>query len=251
VHLRADPTIAPRAYNRKSSHDPPNLEDMDNQIEADELTSHADALYSYALVLTRDPAHASDLVQETYMRALRALHRLREGSNMRGWLITILRNLWLNHLRSRSKAPRMLYLDSDEGKNVAAIDASDPFSLHTARIDAERVHRALEVLPVTYREIILLREFEELSYQEIAEIIKRPLGTVMSRLSRARSHLRGLLAPEPPALPLGQGKMSLDEPPASEGRISGKAIPSRETANRRKHSPRTQKTQAAVALAIS
>jgi RNA polymerase sigma-70 factor (ECF subfamily) len=184
------------------------------------------------------------------MRALRAMHRLREGSNMRGWLITILRNLWLNHLRSRSKAPKMLYLDAEEGQNVAVATGSDPLTQHTAWVDAERVHRAVDELPLPYREIILLREFEELSYQEIAEIIERPVGTVMSRLARARSQLRDALIADSKRTSPQQAKSAKDRLLAENGH-RGKEKSSRRFSARRKPPAEAAKTRVVAALAVS
>ena len=156
---------------------------------------HLDGLYSYAMVLSRNHAEAEDLVQETYVRAIQALGRLRAGSNMKSWLFTILRNIWLNQLRQPRIAVQMSGTDIDQVlPEFHAAGAKDPHSLLLTSLDQDQVRQAISRLPVESREIILLREFEELSYQEIAGVLKCPIGTVMSRLGRARSKLRALLS---------------------------------------------------------
>jgi RNA polymerase sigma-70 factor, ECF subfamily len=159
-----------------------------------DLRDYLDGLYSYALVLSRNRAEAEDLVQETCLRALRAMKRLRPDSNVKSWLFTILRNIWLNQLRQRKTAPDMLDLDSNERGGERAVDSSkDPYAAYVSDLEREQVRRAIEHLPLESREIILLREYEELSYEEIATLLQCPVGTVMSRLARARSKLRNLL----------------------------------------------------------
>jgi RNA polymerase sigma-70 factor (ECF subfamily) len=160
-----------------------------------------DGLYSYARILTRNHAEAEDLVQETYLRAIRAIGRLRPDSNVKAWLFTILRNIWFNQLRQWRKAPEMVELDSDgTGPNKAVDTAKDPHAIYVSNIEQEQVRAAIQQLSTEFREIIMLREFEELSYQEIATILECPLGTVMSRLARARSKLRDQLSPSSSAL---------------------------------------------------
>lgn len=159
------------------------------------LSNYMDGLYSYAMVLTRNHATAADLVQETYLRALRAIGGLRPDSNVKSWLFTILRNIWLNELRHRRTTPTLVELDAFEGGADLAVDTSkDPYMLHWSEIQQEQVRQAIQQLPAGYREIIVLREYEELSYQEIANALNCPVGTVMSRLARARSRLRTLLS---------------------------------------------------------
>jgi RNA polymerase sigma-70 factor (ECF subfamily) len=153
---------------------------------------HLDGLYSYAMVLSRNHADAEDLVQETYVRAIQALGRLRAGSNMKGWLFTILRNIWFNQLRKRRNGPQMVDVE-DDAVNIAE-PSSDSHDLYVSKMEAEQVRAAIHELPVESREIILLREYEDLSYQEIASVLDCPVGTVMSRLGRARAKLRALLS---------------------------------------------------------
>jgi RNA polymerase sigma-70 factor, ECF subfamily len=154
---------------------------------------HLDGLYSYAMVLSRNHAEAEDLVQETYVRAIQALGRLRAGSNMKGWLFTILRNIWFNQLRKRRNGPQMVEVEDGVANSIAE-PSSNSYELYVSKMEAEQVRAAIQELPVESREIILLREYEDLSYQEIASVLDCPVGTVMSRLGRARAKLRALLS---------------------------------------------------------
>ncbi|HTF63150.1 MAG TPA: sigma-70 family RNA polymerase sigma factor [Edaphobacter sp.] len=156
---------------------------------------YVDGLYGYAMILTRNRAEAEDLVQETYVRALEAVGRLRENSNIKGWLFTILRNLWFNQLRKRRSAPPIVEMDGDDHTADSLVgNARDAHEIFASNEDSDMVRSAIDELPVEFREIILLREFEELSYQEIADVLGCPAGTVMSRLGRARAKLRTALA---------------------------------------------------------
>ena len=147
------------------------------------------------MVLSRNRTEAEDLVQETCLRALRALDRLRADGNVKSWLFIILRNIWLNQLRQRRTSPDLVELDAGEkGANEPADTAQDPLTEYVNRVEREQVRAAIQQLPVEFREIIILREYEELSYQEIAALLDCPPGTVMSRLARARSKLRDLLS---------------------------------------------------------
>lgn len=154
-----------------------------------------DSLYGYAMVLSRDRTQAEDLVQETCVRAIQAVDSLRPGSNIKGWLFTILRNIWLNHLRHRRTAPQFVELDRSENRSEIAVETRrDPYALYVSKIEREHVREAIQSLPQEYREIVVLREYGEMSYQEIATLLECPVGTVMSRLGRARSRLRTLLS---------------------------------------------------------
>jgi RNA polymerase sigma-70 factor (ECF subfamily) len=155
---------------------------------------YLDELFRYAMVLTRSQTDAEDLVQETYVRGLKAIGSLRPDSNLKSWLFTILRNTWLNQLRQVRAAPRIIELDTDEGTaDLAVATSKDPHALYVEAQECDLVREAILLLPLEFREIILLREYEELSYQEIAKLLDCPAGTVMSRLVRARSKLRALL----------------------------------------------------------
>jgi len=153
-----------------------------------------DGLYSYALALTRSPAEAEDLVQETYARALGAIGRLQADSNVRGWMLTILRNIWLNQIRRWHSAPSSFSMDEyGSAANEVMERSKGPYELYVDKELHQQVRAAISQLPIEFREVILLREYEELSYREIAKILDCPLGTVMSRLGRARSRLRAIL----------------------------------------------------------
>ncbi|WP_433965896.1 sigma-70 family RNA polymerase sigma factor [Tunturiibacter gelidiferens] len=156
---------------------------------------HLDGLYSYARVLTRNHAEAEDLVQETYVRAMQAMGRLRADSNMKSWLFTILRNVWFNKLRKWRNGPQMVEIEVEDGVSNGIVEPSkNAYDLYVSKLETAQVRAAIQELPVEFREIILLREYEDLSYLEIASVLDCPVGTVMSRLGRARAKLRTLLS---------------------------------------------------------
>jgi RNA polymerase sigma-70 factor (ECF subfamily) len=158
-------------------------------------SEYIDGLYSYALVLTHNHAEAEDLVQETYVRAIPAIVRLRPESNIKAWLFKILRNIWFNQLRKRRTDPQMVHTDMEGGSIENLVNpGKDSYEIYAGKVDVRKVRAAIAQLSLEFREVILLREFEELSYQEIAGLLDCPTGTVMSRLSRARSKLRVLLS---------------------------------------------------------
>ena len=158
-------------------------------MHGSETLQYIDPLFRYAMVLSRNRAEAEDLLQETYVRALDALERLQPGSNVKAWMFTILRNVWRNQLRSQRAAPRTVELDGDH-----AATFKDPYTVLVTNMDGELVREAIRQLPPEAREIVLLREYEDMSYQEIADLLDCPLGTVMSRLGRARALLRMLIS---------------------------------------------------------
>jgi RNA polymerase sigma-70 factor (ECF subfamily) len=147
------------------------------------------------MVLSRNHAEAEDLVQETYVRAIQAMGRLRAGSNMKSWLFTILRNIWLNQLRKRRNGPQVVEIEVEDGAANNIVEPSkDSHDVYVSKVEAEQVRAAIQELPVEFREVILLREYEDLSYLEIASVLDCPVGTVMSRLGRARAKLRASLS---------------------------------------------------------
>jgi RNA polymerase sigma-70 factor, ECF subfamily len=156
------------------------------------IVSHIDDLYSYAVALTRNRDDAEDLVQETYVRALQAVHGLRPNSNLKAWLSTILRNVWLNQLRRYKSGPKKVELDIEDRPDLAN-RSNDPFAQYARKRDQQRLRKAILELPRQMREILILREYQELPYAEIADLMACPIGTVMSRLARAREKLRSLL----------------------------------------------------------
>jgi RNA polymerase sigma-70 factor (ECF subfamily) len=147
-------------------------------------------LYNFAHWLTQDRASAEDLVQETYMKALRGFSSFRQGTNFRAWIYKILRNTFLT---SQAGLKASLSLDSDDDQVIEPTAAGTPESTLLAHAEQETIQQALEQLPVKFREIVLLCDSEEMSYQEIGETLAIPMGTVMSRLSRARKAMRELL----------------------------------------------------------
>jgi RNA polymerase sigma-70 factor, ECF subfamily len=140
-------------------------------------------------------AEAEDLVQETCVRALRAEATLRPNSQLKSWFFTILRNVFLNQRRQAPTRAAMLAIDAEETSELAWQQhrGDDPDSLFLKNWEREQVQIAVASLPALYREILVLREWEDLSYEEIAQILGCPLGTVMSRLSRAREKLKSAL----------------------------------------------------------
>ncbi len=148
-----------------------------------------DQLYNHACWLTGDRADAEDLVQETYAKALKGFGSFAEGTNLRAWMFRILRNAFLN---SRSGlAQNTEYLEDEEtGADQALAHEVTPEALLLASESQETIFSALERLPVAHREIILLCDVDEMSYREISQVLDVPMGTVMSRLARARENLR-------------------------------------------------------------
>jgi RNA polymerase sigma-70 factor (ECF subfamily) len=155
-----------------------------------------DQLYNFAHWLTQNREEAEDLVQETYIKALRGFSSFQLGTNFRAWMYRILRNTFLTS-RTGLRATSTVSLDSEEDGADLAVESETPETILMSRSNSQLVQRAIENLPLHYREIILLCEVEEMSYQEIAETLSIPIGTVMSRLSRARKTLRNSLRPTP------------------------------------------------------
>ena len=167
------------------------------ELEAEAL-SHIDALYRTALRMTRNPADAEDLVQEAYLRAFRSLHQFRPGTNLRAWIFRIMTNAYINEYRKRSRRPTSSSLDDLEEFYLYdhLIDSGvqptseRPEDIVLDRLTASDVIDALDGLSDDFREVVLLADVEGFSYREIAEIMDIPVGTVMSRLYRARQRLQ-------------------------------------------------------------
>jgi len=147
---------------------------------------HMDAAYNLARWLTRNDADAQDMVQEAYLRALRFFGGFR-GNDARAWLLTIVRNTCYTWLR-RHRSPE-LSCDLDEVVLARESEEPDPETEQLLKAQAQLVNQAIEKLPIEFREVVVLRELEELSYKEIAVVLGVPVGTVMSRLARARKRL--------------------------------------------------------------
>ena len=162
---------------------------------------HLDAAYNLARWLTRSDHDAEDVVQEASLRALRYFGTFR-GDNARPWLMQIVRHTCWAWLKE-NRRPELVGLDDDDGawQDIAAPAADEPQAVALRAADRAQINEALAGLPVVFREVLVLRELEDLSYKEIADIIGTPVGTVMSRLSRARALMRdALTAPVRPAL---------------------------------------------------
>jgi len=154
-----------------------------------------DQLYNFAHWLTRNREEAEDLVQETYAKALKGFSSFRLGTNFRAWMYRILRNTFLTS-RTGLKATMTVPLDAEEDEPERVLERETPETILIERSNWQLVRSAIDQLPVHFREILLLCEVEEMSYQEIAETLSIPIGTVMSRLSRARKTLGGRLRQE-------------------------------------------------------
>jgi len=151
------------------------------------------SLYNFAHWHTQNREEAEDLVQETYLKALKGFASFERGTNFRAWMYRILRNTFLTS-RTGLSAKMTVPLDAEEDAAALPVTSDTPESVLLARSDQQLVQDALERLPVPFREVILLCDMEEMSYQEIAETLGIPIGTVMSRLSRARKSMRELIA---------------------------------------------------------
>src|SRR5580700_3394312 len=144
-----------------------------------------DSLYNFARWLAQNSNDAEDLVQETYLKALRSFGSFQQGTNFRAWIFRILRNTFLSS-RSRLDRRMTVAIDSEDESPALPATFATPESALIDSSTNRAVQRAIEQLPVIFREVILLCDVEEASYREIAEILSVPIGTVMSRLARAR-----------------------------------------------------------------
>jgi RNA polymerase sigma-70 factor (ECF subfamily) len=167
----------------------------------DQAMEHMASLYSAALRMTRNPADAEDLVQETYLRAYRGFEGFKEGTNLKAWLYRILTNTYINTYRAKRRRPQETELDEGEefllyrrlgGLEQARAGRSAEDELLDFFTEAE-VKEAVESLPENFRMAVLLADVEGFSYKEIAEILDIPIGTVMSRLHRGRRALQKAL----------------------------------------------------------
>jgi RNA polymerase sigma-70 factor, ECF subfamily len=179
----------------------------------EECLGHMDALYRAALRMTGNPADAEDLVQDTYLKATRSVDRYHEGAGTRAWLFRILTNAYIDRYRQRMRAPEVVELTDDRGlydlflesrdpsPPSSAVDSSAGASWNDADLEdflrtfvSDEVKAALESLPPAFRLVLILRDVEGFSYREIADMLGVPVGTVMSRLFRARRALQARLA---------------------------------------------------------
>src|SRR5579872_370870 len=156
------------------------------------VTSHLDPLYRTALRLTGRPQDAEDLVQETYLRAWRSLHTYRPGTNPKAWLFRILHNAHIDRYRASTRTVQTV--DEMEGQDPAFVVHETPESVVLSGVMDAEIRQALMALPEVFRSCLILADLEGFSYQEIADILGIPRGTVMSRLFRGRRAMRRALA---------------------------------------------------------
>ena len=168
-------------------------------FEADAM-AYVDQLYGAAMRMTRNPADAEDLVQETYTKAFAAFRSFEQGTNLRAWLFRILRNTYINAYRKAQREPLSTSADELSDPQLLEVDARSTGGARSAETEAlERlgdteIIEAMQALPEDFRTAVYLADVEGFSYKEIAEIMETPVGTVMSRVHRGRKSLRSLLA---------------------------------------------------------
>jgi RNA polymerase sigma-70 factor (ECF subfamily) len=170
---------------------------------ADQALSYVDALYGTALRLTRRPQDAEDLVQDTYLKAFRASRQFERGTNLKAWLFTILHNTFRNMRRHDGRSPIDVNSETvEQAADTRGGEQTPEQLLSRATLDRE-LQAALDALPDAFRQAVWLRDVEEFSYAEIAQIMDVPIGTVMSRISRGRRMLHDRLAHKRPAVKAG------------------------------------------------
>jgi RNA polymerase sigma-70 factor, ECF subfamily len=162
-----------------------------------------DSLYNFTNWLVHNKSNAEDLVQETYLKALRGFASFQPGTNFRAWMFRILRNTFLSS-RSTLDQRMTVEIDSEDDAPVLSLTSATPELLLIERLHKNAVRNAIEQLPVIFKEVIFLCDVEDASYQEISEILSIPMGTVMSRLARARKAVRESVLSAPLA-PLSNG----------------------------------------------
>ena len=200
---------APSAMDPHSSDlsDLSDTSDPSHELSDDELSAlfatdalpYLDQLYGAALRMTRSPADAEDLVQETYAKAFAAYRTVQQGTNLRAWLFRILRNTFINDYRKAQRRPRFQPTDELRDAQMLDIETRSAGGSRSAETEAlellgdDDVSAALAEIPEEFRTAVVLADVEGFSYREIADIMDSPVGTVMSRVHRGRKALRGLL----------------------------------------------------------
>lgn len=214
-----DPERTPSA--EQAPHEPAAVEraaDAKRDLFEQQALPLIDQLYGVAMRMTRNPADAQDLVQETYAKAFQAFDSFTQGTNLKAWMYRILTNTYINTYRKKQRTKGTESIDALEEWQIGAAESTTATTARSAEIEAldrmpdSQVKQALQDLPEDFRLAVLLADVEGFSYQEIADIMKTPIGTVMSRLHRGRKLLRKALAeyagkpqPEPTAKPRKRG----------------------------------------------